>query len=588
MFVPMLWAFVNSAFYATGRGLGLPKAFGLAALSVSVTLIFLAVSLWWLLPMVKPALQPRLGLLSQVLCFAVAGVVRASVMVAVVPTRGLWLEEFAWLSVSWAINAVVWMVTVAVLVNWWHQARDRQLLLEAEYERQIRTRKADALALAEADLSLAEVRASTHQALDSIQLLLNPRMGAKELTDCVDLIDKVVADLVRPTSHDLAEMAEQVVPTFAQPLRRGWREILPALVRSWPRARPFHPGLVALLCIPMVVAAEMVWPPHRVDATSLVPLGVLGLQVALLAIAEVNLAPRMARMPARSAVAVASGSYLLLYIIGFEAFNLTTQYGKPGPIEAFFMPALVAMLGGLTAAFVSLSRSERDAAQALIRHTNWGVRHTKQRLWAQRRRLATALHGRVQANLTAASLMLRMARDQLSAGGVLNQETVQRVRETLAMAALIDQPPTGSPKRRLDMVVSVWEGVLAIDLELRPDGLALLDADMDLTDACVEVLREILLNSVRHSGSTSAEVVIGAVSPALLCLRVIELGAARRPAGAPSGPGLGRSLIDSLAVDWAEHADDDGRVTVSLLTGAASSSRPVNAHHLLFDVSGLT
>ncbi len=585
--VPTLPALINTVFVGTGQGMPVNAAVGYGALAVAVQLTVEALLLWGLLPLLKRVFALRSLLVLQLLSFGVAGAARAGVLALVAPVTEPAVIWFGWLALSWAVNNIVWMTSGALLVSWWRRARDQQMRLENEYERQLLTRDADARELASADQQLEQVRASTTAALDRIQGQLHPGMNVADLTACVNLINSVIADLVRPASHDLAGMTEVAAPISIPKLWHGWREMIPALLQNWPRTRPFHPGLVAMLCLPMVLAAEFVAPPHTVDTDSLVPLAVLGLQVVLLILADAYLAPSMKRLPPRASVSVAAAAYVLLYLVGLTFYQIASEMHAPAPLEAFVMPALLAMLGGWGAAFVTLSRVERASARAMIRRTNWELRHTRQRLWAQRRRLATALHGRVQANLTAASLMLSMSRDQLSDNGVLNQETVKKVREALALAALIDQPPSGAPDRRIEMVTSVWEGVLTVSLDLRPGGLCLLSANRDLTDACTEVLREILLNSVRHSGATGAEVVIGSASPDLLCLRVTELSATRQPLGRLGGPGLGRSLIDSLAVDWAENTDQRGRVTVALLTAGASSSTGAHAHPWLSDVSGL-
>jgi hypothetical protein len=585
--LPTPAALVNTIFVGVRQQMAVDAAVGYGSLAVAVQLTVDAVLLWGVLPILKRLFRLRNLMVLQLLSFAIAGAARACVLAAVATQGEPALAWLGWLALSWAVNNTVWMTSGAILVSWWRRARDQQMRLENEYERQVLTRYADARELANADRQLAQVRSSTTAALDQIQDRLHPGMNVAELDACIELINTVIAGLVRPASHDLAGMAQVPAAPVIPKLWHGWREMFPALLKNWPRTRPFHAGLVAMLCLPMVLAAEFVSPPHVVDSDSLVPLAVLGLQVVLLIVADTYLAPQMRRLPPRASVSVAAAAYVLLYLVGLTSYQVASVMQAPAPLEAFVMPALIAMFAGWGAAFVTLSRVEQDSARNLIRRTNWELRHTRQRLWAQRRRLATALHGRVQANLTAASVMLSMARDELSEDGVLNQHTVEKVREAVALAALIDQPPNGAADHRIAMVTSVWDGVLAVSLDLRPGGLELLSANPDLTDACTEVLREILLNSVRHSGATGAEVVIGAVSSALLCLRVTEVSATRQPLGGLGGPGLGRSLIDSLAVDWAEHSDERGRVTVAMLTAGATSSAGAQARQWVSDVSGL-
>jgi signal transduction histidine kinase len=588
LLIPAPWLLTNQVFYAVGNGLSAGPAFGLAALALSAHLVVLATLLWAVVPWLKRLLKLRSVMGLQLVFFCVGGVARATVMVLGTVSADSFLSRWVLLSVSWALNTGIWTAAAAILVGWWDQVREQRMELEVEYERQVLTRGHDARALAQADLQLAAVRESTHAALADIGAQLDEDMSAADLSQCIEGIDNVVAGLVRPISHDLARMAVDAEPIHSEVLWRGWREVVPAVIRSWPSARPFQPALVGLLCLPMVMVAELVPAPHRFDRGSVFSMAILVTHLLLLVLADRLLAPKTARIAPRGGVSVVVAVYLTLYLVGLTALILASKVGSPAPLEAFLVPPLLASISGGISAFSKIRREESAAARALIRRTNWEVRRTRQRLWAQRRRLAMALHGRVQANLTAASLMLGMARDRMDAGQGLDHAVVERVRSTVALADLIDQSSADSPATRLDTVTQVWEGVLSVDLDLRPGALLLLEDARDLTDACVEVVREILLNAVRHSGATRVEIVIGADHESLLCIRITEMSAAREPMGSIGGPGLGRSLIDSLAVDWAESDREQGRVTVALLAAGSANTALTDARSRLGDVSMLT
>lgn len=588
LLIPAPWFLVDGVFYAVQNGAPPGRAVGISALGVATGLAVLALLLWVVLPLLRRLVAVR-SVVVLLLCYAAGGVAQAAVLVAgttssVEPMWSRWL----WLSLSYAVNAMIWLASAAILVSWGHRMREQRVELETEYERQILTRAKDTQALVDADQQLAQVRVSTHQAVSEIRSRLHPEMTVNELSACVDVIDDVVAGVVRPVSHDLARMATEAPPVAAEPLWRGWRQMVPALIRNWPIAKPFQPALVGLLCLPMVMVAELVHLPHRLDEASLLAIGVLSAHLVLLVAAERILGPRLGGLPARVGVAVVFTVYLVLYLIGLSALLVAFWGGFPAPLEAFLVPPLLAMVAGWISAAAHVQDIENAAAQTVIRRTNWEVRHTRQRLWAQRRRLAMALHGRVQANLTAASLMLGIVRDQMLAGEPLDQNSVQRVGSTLALADMIDATSAVSPAKQLALVTGVWDGVLSVALDLRPGAEELLNGSRDLTDACVEVIRELLLNSVRHSGATKAAVVVGADSEQLLCIRVSELAVAREPMGSVGGPGMGRSLIDSLAVDWAESDGDHGRITVAMLAAGAVHTAAGNARARLFEVDDLT
>lgn len=587
LLIPAPWLYGDQLYYGTQNGLSPAEAVVASLGALTAHLLTMIVLCWGVVPVVKWLLRLRSALGLELVFFSLGGVVRAAVMVVATNDGVLNLGQWGWLSLSWALNTGIWTTASAVLVSWWHQARAQRVRLETEYERQILTRSEDARALVETNQRLFEVREHTRESLADIERRLEGELTPARLDECIAVIDEVVASSVRPTSHDLARLDDTLEPIHVDPLWPSRRELVPAIIRAWPKARPFQPALVGMLCLPMVMVAEVVPAPHRLDSGSSVSIVILALQVLLLWGSDRILAPRVARLPARAGAAVVFAIYLVLYLLGLTTLIIAMVGDEPTPLEAFLMPALLAMIAGGISAFARIREDESAAARSLIRRTNWELHRTRQRLWARRRRLATALHGRVQANLTAASLILGGARNQMHKGGTLDAEVIERVRSTVALANPMDEAPTETPEQRLHTVTSVWAGVLDVSLDLRPGGLAMMTGAPDLSDACIEVVREILLNSVRHSGATQAEVVIGSDQRSLLGIRVREMNATRTPLGAIGGPGLGRTLIDSLAVDWAETDGEEGRLTVALLAAGSGGSGEFNARSLLGDVSAL-
>ncbi|HML51266.1 MAG TPA: hypothetical protein PKD84_07635 [Propionicimonas sp.] len=587
LLVPTPWFLISQMYYVIGSGADALWAFQVAVTAQLAMLATLTVLIWVLLPVIRRVFSDGAARTWQLIFFAVGGSVSAAVVVVGTPSdETLWVR-WAWASLAWSLSVLIWVASAAILVDWSRQVRAQRRQLQIEYERQLLTRTEETRALIEADRKLTEVRANTHAAVFDIRGRLHSGMTVEELSETVIVIENVVASKVRPTSHDLAAMPAEPAPLSVDPLWQGWREVLPSLIRSWPLARPFQPMLVVSLSLPIVFTAELAPPPHRFDPGSLWAFGSLAVHLLLLAFAEKVLAPRLRNIEPRSAVAVVFGVYLVTYLVGLTALMLSTGVGWREPLEAFLMPPLLAMVSGWAAAFAMIRNEESAAARNLILRTNWELRRTRQRLWAQRRRLATALHGRVQANLTAAALMLGAARDRMLSGTPVDDDVIMRVRETLSLADLIDQTASHPPAERLATVTSVWEGVLDVSLDLRPGANALLRGSRDLCDACVEVLREILLNAVRHSGAQQADVVVGADDGRLLCLRVHEHHPHRSPLGAIGGPGLGRSLIDSLALDWAEADTAAGRVTVALFASGSGEFSAADARSQLFEVTSL-
>ncbi len=563
--IPTPWFLLTDCLAPVGSP---PAAAGWAG--VPGVLLQLVVVGWLAVPVLGRLGHARARVWQPLLLYACCGAIRAAVLVALVPTTAGFWTAWAWLAPSRVLGSVIWLTGSALAVHWAAQVRAQRVQLGTEYARLTRTRSQDAQSLAEADEELAAVRSATHAALDDIRGRLRADMSEAELRTTVAVIEDVIAGLIRPTSHDLARMPAELGPAGVERLWMRRRQVVPVVIRAWPAAAPYQPLLVAALCLPIVLAAELVPAPHPPTATSLVGPGALGIQLVLLVLARHLLAPSLRRFTARAAVGAVLASYLLLLVVGLYALLLASGPDAASPLEAFLAPALVTMISGGVAAAALVHVQEAAAARAVIRRTQWDQRRTRQRLWAQRRRLAMALHGRVKANLTAAALVLSTAGDAIAAGGSLDRGVVDQVRQTLTLADWIDRAPSASPRDRLASIAKVWSGVLDVGLQLRPRAEDVLESNRDAAAACTEVVREILLNAVRHGGATAADVVVGLDHGSMVCLRVAEHRSGPPSPGPVRAPGLGRSLIDSLAVDWAERDAVDGRITVVLLAGSAA------------------
>jgi anti-sigma regulatory factor (Ser/Thr protein kinase) len=181
------------------------------------------------------------------------------------------------------------------------------------------------------------------------------------------------------------------------------------------------------------------------------------------------------------------------------------------------------------------------------------------------------LHGRVQANLTAAILLLQRTRAEYAASGILDVRLIDQVRDAMQAAWQVDSRSPGSASDRLERVAGVWAGIMPVRLVLGDAARARLDADHDSGDAGVEVVRELLLNAARHGGATGAEVAIDAADSDLVRIRVRETGG-RAVADQPQGTGMGGTMIDSVADRWWVQVEGPERVTTVLLPTGLSPS----------------
>jgi len=567
--MPFFWFLASDTFYARQLGWGPLTSFSVGLIAQGSMIVILRLLFRPVLDRLAAGTSRKV--IAALAGYVLAGAIEGSVLLVFTPTDVPFLAT--WLLPVRIVSAVSWYTAGALLANRMLRARRQRIELSTEYERLLRTRTRTRQALTEADRSLAEVRATTEESLAEISRRLERPLDAQALDDLTEYVDLVVSHQIRPVSHDLARMPDDLRAPEVERLWLGWRELVPATLRRIPTAHPFQPVLVAIVCLPITVAGLYLPEPHHIDLDSLDSLAALAAQLLYLLAADRLLGGPLRKMRSRTALLVTTTVYLVQYLLGLAGLLLMTQAGFRSSLDPYLVPPLLGSVLCVVAALYELRVEEGRAAHRVIAQTEWDLRRTRQRLWAQRRRLALALHGRVQANLTAAGLVLRQARAGLDASGELDAVLIDRVRGTLALAAELDAKPSHTVEERLALVTGIWAGILAVELQLRPGGLRLLSANDDAADACVEVLREILLNAVRHSAADRAQVVVGAAGPALVGLRVLEVAAGRTPVAAESdGSGVGRSLIDSLAVDWAVIDEPEQRVTVALLAGGVGGT----------------
>ncbi len=500
--------------------------------------------------------------------FIALGVVRTSMLVLgnPHPSWALWLQQL----LPRAVGAGVWFAVSAVLVESMQRAGEQRMRLETAYRQLLVTRTDTAAALARTEAELAEVTAATRAAISEIRRRLHAGITVAELDECIERVERLVDREVRPSSHQLAQAPIEVPSAPVPSLWPTTAVRIGAMVRRWPTARPFQPVAAALAALPTILAQIAVTPPDLRGPLAGHSFVGLAVQVGALAVAAL-LSPLLKRMPWRVAVACTFATYAGLYALGIAMLVRDANLHIEVPLTAHIFPSVFALIAGGASAAAAQHRAESAAATRVVALIGRSLSRTRQQLWARRHRLALALHGRVQANLTAAGLLLGRVRDEFVLTGKMDLQLIRRVREAMQLAWQVDSRNPGSARDRLLRVTGVWSGIMEVSLELSDRAEQSLDADEDSADACVEVVREVLLNGARHGGATSAEVSIRSADPDLVRVRVRESGG--RPADRRSGTGLGGTMIGAVSSHWWVHRDGTDRVTSLLLpTGLATGT----------------
>lgn len=468
--------------------------------------------------------------------FVAGALARISVSALLMPPHGIVAVE-PWMLPRLA-STVVWLNVAAILVDW--ERRHAALLAarNAELTRLARTTAVVDAELEHASEELAEVQGRVMAELRRLSAQLD--RPKPDLQGIIDKLDAAVDGLVRPASHDLASHPEGVHELVVAAQRPRWFEQAASIARAWPSAAPFQPAAVALITLPIALAAVLA---RGLDARSVLEFGAVAVQVAAVATAAWLLAPALRRMPTGLGMATTATAYAALLVMGTELARVTS--GDSGEVlaEVALLPWIATVAtGGAVAMSAHWAEAARER-DVLLEETRWRRDRANQQLWAQRRRLAIILHGRVQAGLTSCALLLRAAATE--PGG--HPELIDRVRRALGeLNDLADESANETVRNRLADLAATWEGVAAVSIECQAAAERMLDEDHDSADAVVEAVRELLLNAVRHGMAGAIRVRLDQCGVRAVCVEVQETREAPASSAPATAPGVGLVLLQSF------------------------------------------
>ncbi|MGV1003852.1 MAG: hypothetical protein ACOYEV_03580 [Candidatus Nanopelagicales bacterium] len=496
---------------------------------------------------------------------------------------------------------VIWMTSLAILTNQRRTAARAMAALESQRHELEQQRATATAALADTYDDLAAVVSQVERAVGSVRGRLSRLSEPAEFREVAAGLLTTVQFLVRPTSHSLAREAASAsapappAPGAADPAGdlvalRSPRATLELLRVDWAllrdglgRFNPFRPLAVAVNLLPLEIAGAVVslrgGSPGRPGSLA----GLLAVYAILLAgsihwnrlrrtAATGGVAPPMTPsepalasptgQPAGPAVPPGSTDHASEIVRRRVAFAMYAAMvggyilvawavaGRfpAGHLAGALMPAALALMAAASAALGHYRQESLAEVARLVERSRWATAATQQHLWASRRQLALAMHGRLQAGLTAIAMVLRVWVD---AGPEREPVAELRARVDCALEGCLQavaDPTTPEVSTLLTELTAVWSGVLEIEVHLEPTARQRLDADPAASAAAGEILRELLLNSVRHGGAHRAVANLALWADNVLQLEVQAFEPPDSSAPRPSDPGLGTDLVSSLSL----------------------------------------
>lgn len=478
--------------------------------------------------------------------FGVAGAVQGITIVFLRQEVGLPPVGSVTLVVTRAIAGVVWLAFIAIVVDQLrlHERRVAELQARIGEMEDARVREQHDLG-GEVERLRAETLAPVRRALDQIASRLAMMDGGGRAEEQAEALRLLVNDQVRPLSHALlGEMPTDLdVQTAASlPTRR---ERLGTVLRLSVTAMA-SPALLAI-ALPMTLillfAVQEIGPVFLVVA-SVSYLVVVG---GLFLLARRMLDPLLPRMRTAAALAVVLVAYELLAVaavVNGWAWGGLSEIGRW--VE---WPALITLpLVWLALSTVRASERQGEAVEeqledVLDQLTVVSARR-RQRVRHERQVLGRLLHGSTQAGLLSIASRLEQSADDEDPGPAIEAAATEL--QSLRQRLMGPAGETWEVSQALDDLVTLWSGVVDVDLQVAHEVLALLDRAPATRSSVLDVVAEGLTNAVRHGRAHRVVIRIAVESPGLVSIVVSDDGR-----GAPSVvPGMGSEMLDEVAHDW--------------------------------------
>lgn len=177
----------------------------------------------------------------------------------------------------------------------------------------------------------------------------------------------------------------------------------------------------------------------------------------------------------------------------------------------------------------------------------------KQELWLNRRRIATVLHGPVQAALYASAMRLSQAKKP-------SKKLLQEINSDLAdalKALSFEHSDITSVRTVIREIIDVWAGVCDIYFSLPKSVFDVTKKNPNAAESFVEIIREAVSNAIKHGSATEIEV-SAKLESGIIQLQVVNNG--KKPNRQQASTGYGTQILNELALAWNLGQSDSGKV----------------------------
>ena len=353
-----------------------------------------------------------------------------------------------------------------------------------------------------------------------------------------------VENVVRPLSHDVGNVNFADATQIGSTAPADFESATQRAKRIWPKfvsvGAMFMPGITA------IVVAISTFTPISIGMQKGGSALVASLTLMVFAYLFLKAAQQGLEafwLPLWLAGCAVALIYLALAALTKVVLPIAGFYASDTAIGQYYLLLLIA---GTFAFMQQVVRTQRLAAEQQLKEVieNLAILNSqlRQEVWLNRRRIASVLHGPVQAALYASAMRLAQA-DKFDKTLI---DVVQRDIEN-ALIKLEEGSDGESFSEVASQIASLWAGSCDVEIDISDDAEERISANRVAETCVTEVVREAISNAVKHGEATQARIKISLEKSKLLRV-VIENDGIPAKQGAKTG--FGSDFLDEVAYAW--------------------------------------
>jgi two-component sensor histidine kinase len=201
--------------------------------------------------------------------------------------------------------------------------------------------------------------------------------------------------------------------------------------------------------------------------------------------------------------------------------------------------------------FAGISR-RTAVVQSLDKETssrNFDLLALRQEVKISENYLIHLLHGKLQGQLN-------VLRTQIETGDQSTEATIREIEQSLDQIRM-HELPTKDFESTLATLQNLWSRVAKINLEIPAEIKQKLKRSNNVSFATIEIIREVLNNSIKHGLAKNVDIKVTSNSPQQLQIEIINDGPYKDMA---QKTGLGSQLLNDYCISWEITGDENGTV----------------------------